>query len=295
MGDQEAGPRLEVGALGELLRQLPPGDEITAKLVDFTDSRVTPEEFEGLNQSDVDGSDGVAVVVEETDRGQAGVALDDQLFLHDLTARGRGERVEEPRLGALSVRTGGVDRVDVSANSDGELVVEASLASALRALEEEDLLAAGHEGVRDDLLQRRRPLGVLALHEEPFLLDAALEALAGELLTEGGESVGCELREDRGAGNDEDEFHGGEGRPAAELRSSGRSRSGSRFVAARGGSAVALVHGLGGDRGGHRQPSSKASPGARSTGVRSRCGTGTGAREPGALTPGAPDVRGGGR
>ena len=155
--------------------------------------------------------DGVAVVVEETDRGQAGLAFNDQLFLHDLPARGRGERVEESRLGASLLRGDRVHRVDVTADADGELVVEASLSAALRALQEEDLLAAGHQGVRDDLLQRRGLLGVFPLHEEAFLLDAALKALVRELLAEGGETVGCELREDRGAGNDEDEFHGGEG------------------------------------------------------------------------------------
>ena len=96
VGDQEAGPCLEVGALGELLRQLSPGDEVATKLIHFADARVAPEEIEGLDESDVNCPDGVAVVVEEADRSQAGLALNDQLLFHDLAARGRGERVEEP-------------------------------------------------------------------------------------------------------------------------------------------------------------------------------------------------------
>jgi hypothetical protein len=158
-------------------------------------------EVEDVDDTEVDGTDFVGVVIDEADDA-LGVAAGKDQFFGDLTVDG----VEIER--ATEAVMGFVDGVDVAADADAAFGVEAFFAGGTAAGVAEVAAVVVEEGVGDELFVGGVEFGGGALHEE-----------IGAWGEDGGEvafGVGVETLEaaefiEEGAGNDEDVFgHGGE-------------------------------------------------------------------------------------
>src|SRR6185369_5619962 len=101
-----------------------------------------------------------------------------------------------------------VDGVDVAADADRELAVQARLALPLGALEQEDRVAPRHDDVGDDLLPGGVLLGLAPLDEEAVTADAREAVGGGGAVLRGGDEALREGEvEKQGALDDENEFH----------------------------------------------------------------------------------------
>src|SRR5262249_35777098 len=100
-----------------------------------------------------------------------------------------------------------IDRVDVSADPDGELVVKACFTALRAPTRQQDPLVARDHAVGDELLPGGSPLGASALDEEAVLAPP-LEQLAGfSWPREGVEALRIAGREEPFPWGDEDELH----------------------------------------------------------------------------------------
>ena len=198
--DEQSGPGLEVRPAGRELLELGGRHQAALELISFA-NRHRSANLDHLDQADVDGAHGVRIVVEDPRGANRVVPLDGEL-LADL-ARRRGLE----QIGGNPFRGPGVDRVHVSADTDGELVVKALFTSGIEPSHLEHLFVDANHRVGNDLLQRGRRLGVPALDEEAPLQGGPLEGFPVDPRAKWRQAMRIALGEQISPRDNEDELH----------------------------------------------------------------------------------------
>ncbi len=195
-------------------------DEFAFENIVFTNSSVARRfEFENLEPSYVNCANWVGFIVKDSHSSDGVLTFNLKLFV-DLTFGTGGDRIGS----SLGIRP--IDRIesvdsraldfqvfgiDVPADPDGEFVVKARVSAAGEATQEQDFIAAGDDGVGNDLLPQWVALGVVALDEEAALahdgleVDRVLRGFRGG--ADGDDPVRIAVGKELPPGDNKDEFH----------------------------------------------------------------------------------------